>query len=210
MSCNKDNANYSTRITMLNAVPIGSTFTIVVNDEILSSNLQYGVPSFNVPSIAATTNVKWKRNTSTTFDSSFNTDLPNATDFTLLFFDSAKKYQAVLMPDYWQQATSKSQSYLRFLPMINSANNLRLTNDSGKTIISNRGFGDFINNTNYRGFEAADTTTKNKLKLYNGNVLIDSLQSVNLKPGKSYSIYAIGILNSTGVTKPKMIIHEHE
>ncbi|TAD81844.1 MAG: DUF4397 domain-containing protein [Bacteroidetes bacterium] len=208
--CQKPNANFNTRISMLNAVPGTLPFSVEINGRVLTNNLLYGSAKFYEPTPSATTTVRWKRNSSTGFDSSFVTDLPNGTDFTLLFFDSVQRYQTVLMRDNWQQPKSGSQGYLRLLPMVVNARSLRLTNDTGRTIISGRAFADFKNSTSLQGFTATDTTTNNTYKLFNGSVLLDSIMGVNVLGGTSYSIYAIGVLNATGVNKPKLVLHQHQ
>lgn len=209
-ACSKENPNYTVRISMLNAVPNSASFTVAVAEQVINNNLQYGKPAFYLPAPAATSLVQWKRNSSAGYDSSFTTDLPNAADFTLLFFDSARKYQTVMMRDDWRQPNSNNQGYLRFLPMVVNATALRLVNDTGRSLVTGRSFADFKTNFTLRSFTAMDTTTNNTFKLYNGATLIDSIKNTTIAPGSSYTIYAYGVLNATGTNRPKLLIHKHE
>ena len=203
-SCSKENKIYNSRFTILNAVPNSTAFTLMVGDNKVDSVSKYGLPEYALAAPAATTTMQWKHNASTGFDSTLVTDIPNGSDYTLLFFDSLNRYQGYLVRDQWQQAYSDRQGYYRFFPMVIGAEQLMLTNDTNKVLVPERNFGSFN-----PAFTTIDTFTT-KLRLYNGNKLLDSIPGATVRPGKSYSIYAIGVLNNTTDRKPKIIMHEHE
>ena len=91
--------------------------------------------------------------------------------------------------------------------MIINAGNLALTNDTGKVLLGSQSFGNFISSR--ASFTAIDSFTT-KLRLFNDNILLDSIPAAAVLPGKSYSIYAIGVLNATGDKRPRLIMHEHQ
>jgi hypothetical protein len=206
IACTKENNNYHSRFTLLNAVPNSKGYTIKVGDNTLDSSLPYGEPLYNIQAPAATTLMQWKSNLSTGFDSSLLTDIPNGSEYTLLFFDSLGKYQSYLVQDQWEQPSSKTQGYVRFFPMIINGDSLTLTNDTGKILIGSQSFGNFLSGATFYPVD----TLHNTLRLFNKRTLIDSIPSAEILPGKSYTIYAIGVLNQTGDKRPRMIWHEHE
>jgi hypothetical protein len=91
--------------------------------------------------------------------------------------------------------------------MIINANALSITNDTNKVLIPSRAFGDFAGKP--APFTSIDTVVT-KLRLYNNSVLLDSLPNATILPGKSYSLYAVGVLGATGDKRPRMILHRHE
>ncbi len=204
LACKKENQNYISRFTIVNAVPNSSAFTLIVGKDVIDSTVLYGIPKYNLPAAAGTTDVRWKLNGAADFDSSFFADLPNASDFSLIFYDSINRFKSVLLRDNWKQPESKSKGYIRFFPLIIGANQQQLANDTNKILVSAKTFASFTD-----AFTAIDTFTT-KLRLYNGTKLLDSLPAATIQHGKSYSVYAIGILNAKGKNKPRMIMYEHE
>jgi hypothetical protein len=209
LACKKQALNYGTRITLVNAVPNQPAFFVAVGGDIISNSVVYAQPIYTWPVPAATTLVQWKRSTTAAYDSSFTTDFANGADFTLLFFDSANRYQTALLRDRWQQATSSNKAYLRFLPLAINARDLRLTNDTGLALASGRSFADFQLSEAARSFAPVDTTSANTLRLFNGSVPVDSLGPAALMAGKSYTIYVLGVLGAVGTAKPRLIMHQH-
>jgi hypothetical protein len=207
IGCKKEDKNYNSRFTILNAVPDNKGFTITVGNQTLDSTLPYGIPQYEIQAPAATTEIKWKSNLSSAFDTTILTDIPNGTDYTLLFFDSLGKYESYLVRDQWEQPSSATKGYIRFFPMIINADNLALTNDTGKILLGSQSFGNFISSG--ASFNAIDSFTT-KLRLFNDSTLLDSIPAAAVLPGKSYSIYAIGVLNATGDKRPRLIMHEHQ
>jgi len=206
-SCSKENKNYNSRFTIINAVPNSSAFTLRLGGHTIDSTSKYGFPEYELVAPAATTTMQWKHNASTGFDSTLFTDVPNGSDYTLLFFDSLSRYQSYLVLDQWKQAYSKTQGYYRFFPMVIGGTELRITNDTLKVLIGPRNFADFTSSSS--SFTVIDTFTT-KLRLYNGSKLLDSIPGASIQPGKSYSIYAIGVINNTTDKRPRIIMHEHE
>jgi len=170
--CTKENANYSARLTLLNAVPNSTGFTVEIGGNKLDSTLPYGMLQPTLQTPAATTVVQWKSNTSAGYDSSFTTDLANGTDYTLLFYDSLKKYRPYLVKDDWKQPASETKGYIRFFPMIINSRTLTLTNDTGKVLMNSQTFANFAS-ANTAPFKQIDTfhTT---LLLFSDTTLISS------------------------------------
>ena len=165
------------------------------------------VPVYNKETIAATTNINWKQNGAGNYDSSFTADIPNGSDFTLLFYDSLNSYKSFLVRDNWEQPASDAKGYIRFFPMVVNGTELRITNDTIKVLIGPTTSGGFTNATG--AFTPIDTFST-KLRLFDKNVLLDSLPGTSILPGKSYTLYAIGVLGSTGDKRPRLILHQHE
>jgi hypothetical protein len=150
--------------------------------------------------------MEWSHSASPSFDSSFITDIPNASDYTVLFYDSLADRKTFIVKDIWEKKSDK-KGYIRFFPLVMYGNALNIRNDTNKTIITQKSFGNFSGSGG--DFTEVDTFTT-KLRLYEGSVLLDSLPGTTIAAGKSYSIYAIGVLNTSGEKRPRMIIHMHE
>lgn len=215
-ACKKENANYTARFTLLNASPDATGFDVKVAGQDLNPSLDFGVLSdyINVP--ALTDSIQWKLKGAAKYDSSFIGDIPVGSDFSLLFFDSVNstsKYQTYFFRDHWQQPASENKAYIRFFPMLvggDSLNVIRYVNDSVLGNLSgSRKFGDFVGGSSGANFATVDTFSQ-KMWLYNGSVKLDSINIQTLKPGKSYSVYIVGVIGNTTTRKPKMIVHEHE
>lgn len=207
VSCKKENPNYTTRFTILNAVPNSNRFTVAVGDDKLDSTIIFGELQPYLTAPAATTTLSWKNNASADWDSSFLTDLRNGTDYTLLFYDSLQRYKPYLVKDDWQPSSSATKGWLRFFPMTIGTKTLTLTNDTGKVIMGSQSFAKFAS-ANTAAFTEVDTfhTT---LLLFSDTILISKLPNAAILPGKSYSLYATGVVNATGDKEPKMILQEH-
>lgn len=208
-ACKKESLNYSARMTILNSVPDASSFDVYAGGGKLNAITAFGKPDYYLSVPAITDSIKWKISSRALFDSAFVADLPNGRDFTVLFYDSASRLTSYMVKDDWQQPASDKQGYYRFFPMIVNANALKITNDTGKTLMSGRGFGDFQKRVELGSFSAIDSFTT-KLKLYNNNVLIDSIPGATIVPGKSYTIYGVGVLNATGDKRPRFFLQEHQ
>jgi hypothetical protein len=207
LACKKENANYTVRMTVLNAVPDADSFAIYAGGSQVSSFGIFGRPDDNLSVAAITDSIGWKIKSRAAFDSIFIADLPNGEDFTMLFYDSASRYKPYLVRDNWKQPASDRKGYYRFFPMIINANAITITNDTNKVLIPSRSFGDFA--IGLSPFSEIDSFTT-KLRLYNNNVLLDSMPNASILPGKSYTLYAVGVLNGTGDKRPRMILHRHE
>jgi hypothetical protein len=203
-ACSKENKNFNSRFTIINAVPDATGFTLLVGDVVVDSGVPFGIPKYNMIAPAATTTIKWKHQGSAVYDTILKTDVPNAADFSLFFYDSLKKKKSFLIRDLWQQPNSKTQGYIRFFPMVIGASRQMLANDTNKVLVPETAFGAFPEK-----FTPIDSFTT-KLRLYNGSDLLDSIPFASVQPGKSYSIYAIGVLKQTGSRKPKLILHQHQ
>ncbi|MES2649944.1 MAG: hypothetical protein V4717_23910 [Bacteroidota bacterium] len=204
VACSKENKNFNSRFTIINAVPDGNSFTLLVGDIVVDSGIQFGNPKFNLTAPAATTTVRWKHQGVPGFDSAIKTDVANNADFTLFFYDSLKYFKSYLIRDEWKQAASKTKGYIRFFQMVIGAGRLKLANDTNKVLVAETSFGAFSG----KFIEIDSFITK--LRLYNGTAILDSIASARVEPGKSYSIYAVGVLNQTDAKKPRLIIHEHQ
>lgn len=206
VGCKKEDRNYSCRVTVVNAVPNSAGFTVGFDNYILDSAILYGRPEFDVAVPATTAMIQWKNNLSTNFDSSFIADLPNGTNYTLLFFDSLSRYQSYFVKDEKPASTGDKQGFIRLFPMIINASQLRITNDTFKVLLGPQNFGSFFNTV--QSFTAIDSFTT-QLRLFNNNTIIDSLPNVTVAAGKSYSLYAIGVIGATGEKRPRLLIQEH-
>ncbi len=205
--CKKEATNYWVRMTVLNSVPDAAAIDIYAASEKLDAATRFGQPDFYLPLPAVTDSIKWKISGSSSYDSAFLADLPNGYDYTLLFYDSASRYKPYLIKDDWQQPSSETKGYIRFFPMIVGATSIAITNDTGKVLLSGRSFGDFKSKTG--SFTAIDSF-QTKLRLYNNNVLLDSIVGATILPGKSYTIYGVGVLNASGDKRPRFFIQEHQ
>lgn len=211
-ACQKEQANYTANITILNAVPDAPGFDVRVGAVTIGSTNAFGLPDYNVQMPAVTDTVGWKPRGAAAYDSLMLTDLPSGADFTLLFFDSMSRRKSLLLRDRWQQPASESQGYLRFFPMIVGTDTLRLTNDTLGVLSGLRFFGDFYKHSNAGAFTAIDTM-HTVLRLLNkrANTIdtIASLPAAAILPGKSYSLYAVGVRGQLGAKQPRLILHEH-
>ena len=206
IACKKENKNYNSRFTLVNAVPDSKVFRFSFAETIVDSVLVYGMPVYekNVP--ASTSVMEWAHTASPVFDTSFITDIPNASDYTVLFYDSLAERKAFIVKDIWKKESDK-KGYIRFFPVVIGGQQLNIRNDTNKTIINPKSFGSFA--ASGSDFTEVDTFTT-KLRLYEGAILLDSLPGTTIAAGKSYSIYAIGVLNAGGEKRPRMILHQHE
>jgi hypothetical protein len=98
----------------------------MVGDNKVDSASKYGLPEYALAAPAATTTMQWKHNASTGFDSTLVTDIPNGSDYTLLFFDSLSRYQSYLVRDQWQQLSIAR--VITGFSMVIGAEQLMLTN----------------------------------------------------------------------------------
>ena len=142
-ACQKTSEAYYTHFTVLNASPDANGFTIQIGNEKLAAVSTYGIPDYAVPAPAITDSMQWKITSHTSWDSSFLTDLANGANFTLLFFDSSKRYQTYMVRDNWSQPASDSKGYLRIFPMLIGGDSLTLRDDTLKVLTSKRSFADF-------------------------------------------------------------------
>lgn len=212
-ACKKENANYTARLTVLNASPDITAFDIMMSGKQLSPSLAFGVPDEYISIPAITDSIKWKIRDSARFDTSYIGDIPNGADFTMLLFDSAKRHKTYLFRDNWQQPASETKAYLRFFPLLVGGDSLAVTAYINDTTIRNmsgrRVFADFTSSTT-AGFTAFDTLTT-KFWLYNKKIALDSINNLSIKAGKSYTIYMLGVLgNTTAARKPRMFVYEHK
>lgn len=207
VACKNENKNFHSRFTLVNAVPNSNGFTFKVGTNVIDPNIVYGKPNYEVQTPAATTMIEWLHNGSPLVDSSFLTDIPNGTDFQMIFYDSIGVLKTYLQQDFWKQPASSSTAYIRLMPLVINANNLLVTNDTNKAVLPSTGFGNFF--AAGQDFNPVDTTVT-KLKLFNSSQLLDSLTGIKLLAGRSYTIYAMGVLGATDDKKPKMIMHLHQ
>jgi len=205
-SCKKENKNYNSRWTLVNAVPNSRDYSFSFAGEMIDSTLAYGLPLYEKTAPATTGIMEWKHNTIPFNDSSFMTDIPNGQDYTFIFYDSIGRQKTWLQKDDWKKSSDK-KGYLRFFPLVIGSKLLNIRNDTNKTIIQSRAFGSFL--ATGSDFLEVDTFTT-KLRLYENATLLDSLPNTTILAGHSYSIYAIGVLGQSGDKRPKMIIHQHE
>ena len=205
-SCKKENKNYYSRWTLINAVPDSRDYSFSFAGETIDSTLVYGIPLYEKQAPATTGTMEWKHNTSPLNDSSFITDIPNGTDFTFIVYDSLGRQKTWLQKDDWKRSSDK-KGYIRFFPLVMGGKLLNIRNDTNKTIIPSRAFGSFSNPGS--DFIEVDSFTT-KLRLYENATLLDSLPNTTIAAGHSYTIYAVGVLGQAGSKRPKMIIHQHE
>jgi hypothetical protein len=203
-ACGKENKNYKSSFTLVNAVPNSNGFTLEAGNVVVDNNIMFGSPRFGVTAPAATTTFHLKHNSGTLIDTSFLTDIPNGSKFLLFFYDSLGKLKTFLARETWQQTASSSQAYLRLMPMVINAATLQVANDTNRILIPSQTFGDF--GTATTDFAAVDTTVS-KLKFFQGTSAIDSITGVKLLAGHSYTIYATGVLGASGDKKPVFLLH---
>lgn len=213
-ACKKENANYTARLTVLNASPDATGFDITISGKQLSRTLAFGAPDEYISIPALMDSIKWKLKDATSYDTSYIGDIPNGVDFTMLFFDSAKRYQTYFFRDNWQQPASESKAYLRFFPLVSGGDSLAVTAYINDTTIRNmsgrRVFADFTSSATAGAFTAFDTLNT-KFWLYNKNKPLDSINNLSIKAGKSYTIYMLGVLgNTTDARKPRLFVYEHK
>ena len=206
IACKKENKNYNSRFTLVNAVPDSKAFRFSFANIVVDSVLVYGKTVYEKTVPASTSVMEWAHTASPAFDTSFITDIPNASDYTVLFYDSLAKRKAFIVKDIWKK-NSDNKGFIRFFPMVIGGQQLNIRNDTNKIIINTKSFGSFAPSGS--DFTEVDTFTT-KLRLYEGAILLDSLPGTTIAAGKSYSIYAIGVLNEAGDKRPRMIIHQHE
>ena len=211
-ACSKGSSNYTARIHVFNAVPDGTGFDVLQAGQTIAGNVTYGQTAPYATLSAITDSFGWRKTGATTKDQYIMTDLPNGNDYSLFFLDSTVGYKSFFIRDDWKQPMVEKKAYLRFIPLLIDAAELRLADDTNRLIVSSyRQFADFLNNSSLAAFNAADTFT-NELRLVQGAnlVTIDSLPNTVLLPGHSYTAYAIGVPGNTTTRKPKLILYEHK
>jgi hypothetical protein len=213
-ACKKDNANFNARVTFLNASPDAPGFDIMMSGEQLSPTLAYGLPDEYVSVPALTDSIKWRLKGRSRYDTAFIGDIPNGTDFTMLFFDSASNYKTYFFKDRWQQPPSTDKAYLRFFPLVVGGDSLAVTAFINDTTIRNmsgrRVFADFTTVSTGNSFTPFDTLNT-KFWLYNKKSALDSISNLRLQAGKSYTIYLLGVLGeTTAARKPRILVYEHK
>lgn len=213
LGCKKENKDYNVRIALMNATPDGTGFDVWVGGQKLDATATYGLPGNYTPAPALTDTIRWKLSSRTAYDTSFLGDLPNGTDFTLLFYDSAQRYKSMLLRDRWQETASANKAYIRFFPMLVGGDSItvrRYLNDSTQINLSGvRRFADFNASPSAGHFAEVDSSGT-KWWLYNKSEKLDSINRQQLVPGKAYTIYIIGVVGNTDSRKPRLVVYGHQ
>lgn len=205
--CKKQNADYQVRLNLFSGVPGPFSFTVAFGEQEIETNLIYNQLKPTYSFQASTNYFGWKLNPSPDYAARFLTDLPNGSNFTFLFYDSIHQYKVAILKDDWRENLVEDQSIVRFIPMIIGTGSMQLTNDTNRVLLANRSFGDFLLGKDE--FFPVDTMLT-KLRLYTDGQLLDSIPNQALKPNTAYTIYGVGVVGSSGDSRPRMIVIEHE
>jgi hypothetical protein len=208
IGCKKEKGFYISNITLVNAVPLSTGYTLKINDQIAGTNIEYAKPQYKLPVASGTQKLSWFKNGATVADSSFYFDFKSGQQYQLIFYDSAHKYKTLLATENTNLPFIKNRTYMQFYNLIVGSNNLVLANDTNRVYISGSQFADFAGKAAV--FNELDTVT-NKFRLFNVTTTAKVLDSINLnlKPGVTHTLYNFGIIGNTGAAKPKMLLKIH-
>jgi hypothetical protein len=207
-SCQKENAVYESSFTIFNSVPGSNGFQLLANGQKLPAVYNYGAPTAEQTLPSFTGSFGWAKSGTTRADSTFKTDLPNGSSFTLVFYDSLARYKTSIVKNIFFDEDSKNKCGIRVFAATINASNLTITNDTGKVLLGNMQFADFAGATE-NPFSETDTSGGTILRMYHNNLLLDSIKGVKLEHGKSYSLFTSGIINGSGTWRPRLYIQAH-
>lgn len=207
-ACKKQNDNYNAHISYTNLSTQITGFNIAFeNNSINPDNSFANWQAFNLPTYYDS--LKWSYTNNLSHpDSAYLVSLNSNSNYTYILYDSLDKAKVFFQRNLEPASYDKSRTYYRFFNAMHNADSLYLSiyvNDTlNRSLTAATSFGNFQTNSTYTAYDTITT----KLWLKNRAVALDSITDFKLVRGQYITVIAAGILNNTGIYKPKLQITE--
>lgn len=208
-SCTKENANFTASFTIIQGVPDASKIQVNFQGITIGTPVGFGQIPSTISIGSGSGQLQWKREGQTKIDSTLLVDFANGQRFGIVFYDSIQRYKGVIFKESISNAFVENKAWLRFFPLVTGKGVLmKLANDTNRVIAATRTLGDFAISSSLLDFSQIDTG-KTRIKLVINDIAVDSSSKMDLAPGKSYSVYAVGANKAVGINKPRLFVVAH-
>ena len=192
-SCKKEDDPGPAKVAFINASPDGGIMNVVIKDS-ASYFGSVGFSSFisykNVDPGNQVINVKDKSNGSTLINSSY--DFGGDKAYTLVALNPKSSLEVIVFNDT-HETPDTSMAYLRFAHLISNGPSVDIYID-GVKVSNSLSYKQY---TNFGSVAAKPITVE--VKLPGTSVALFSLSNYKVAPGKSYTIFAYGLIGGSGL-----------